>query len=209
MKRKLSSREIVLLVILLVLVLVSGYYLWFYVPMQERQTDLEGQIQDTRSQIEVDRVRVERMQEMERELEEIFANDPDPVSMAPYDNVQNVMFELNSILSETEDYSLNFSTVDAAGEDGIVRRAISLQFQCGGYDSARAILQELHDSPYRCMFDDLSITVSERTRSDGTFHIGLWWLDAGTESETGREEPVQDTTVSVSATIVFFEYQKE
>lgn len=114
---------------------------------------------------------------MERELDEIFAADPNPVSIAPYDNLQPVMFELNAILQSTPEYSLSFGTVDT--EEAIIRRQILLSYTSGSYEGAKAVLQQLHDSAYRCMLDDVSISMGEG--------------DGG--------------NVSVNASLVFFEYQ--
>ncbi len=114
---------------------------------------------------------------MERELKELFEKDPPPRSLAPYDNSQAVMLELHGILSAAEDYSLAFSTVEA--EESIVRRSISLTFTSASYDGAKGILQQLHDSMYRCLLSELTINIGSGSRS----------------------------SVSVSSTIVFFEYQ--
>lgn len=208
MKRRLSSREKALLGILVILVLVSGYYLWFYVPAQDKLISLESQILGTQDAIDADKIKISKKQKMEQELKEIFENDPNPVSMAAYDNIQNVMLELNTILSQTDDYSLNFDAADTGQEDGIVRRRISLQFKCGSYEAAKGVLQELHDSPYRCMLDDLTLNESERTVTDGTFVGG--WLTSLIEGETltgGETQTRVETEVSVSASLVFFEYQ--
>jgi cyanate lyase len=99
--------------------------------------------------------------------------------MAPYDNVQQVMVMLNSILGQTEEYSLTFGTVSQEeGNGSVVRRPISLRFRSSSYDAAKAILQQLHDSDLRCMLDDVSIS-----------------------TETGGQG------VTVTAVLVFFEYQ--
>ena len=113
---------------------------------------------------------------MERELEELFSADTPPLSIADYDNLQPVMFELNAILASTDDYSLSFSSVDAS--QSIVRRSISLAFTTPSYESAKAVLQQLHDSAFRCMLDSLALSISRA-----------------------------DAAVSVSGNIVFFEYQ--
>ena len=89
------------------------------------------------------------------------------------------MFELNSILASTADYSLSFSTVDAS--QAIVRRSISMSFTTGSYESAKAVLQQLHDSAFRCMLDSVNISIGQGERD----------------------------TVLVSGSIVFFEYQAE
>ena len=51
MRRRLTSREIVLIVILVVLVLVSGYYLLFYVPVQNEKDSITNRIEDTETEI--------------------------------------------------------------------------------------------------------------------------------------------------------------
>ena len=48
-------------------------------------------------------------------------------SIAPYDNLQPVMFELNAILQSTPEYSLSFGTVDT--EEAIIRRQILLKLK--------------------------------------------------------------------------------
>lgn len=177
MKRQLSARELILLGMLLVLVLVGGYVLLFYMPMTSELERLEQEQASCEDQLQVAQIQLEDKQRMERELEEIFAADPNPLSIAPYDNLQPVMFELNGILQSTPEYSLSFGTVDT--EETIVRRRIQLTYTSGSYEGAKQVLQRLHDSAYRCMLDDVSITIGER-------------------DEGG---------VSVNASLVFFEYQ--
>lgn len=176
--RKLSVREKTLLCILLVLVLVSGYVALFYMPMTQQLDNLEQQIGFNEQLIFESQLRVEKKRQMEAELEEIFANNSDPRSLAPYDNVQAVMMELNGILEQAQEYSLNFGTVDT--QERIIRRSISMHFTTADEASAKSILQQLHDSSYRCMLDDVSITLEQR-------------------DSYGAE---------VTATIVFFEYQE-
>lgn len=177
--RRLSVREWVLLAVLLILILVSGYVLMFYMPMMERLNLLEEQIAQSEDLIFADQIKAEKQNRMQRELEEIFAAEEKPVKMADYDNIHAVMFELNRILEQTEEYSLNFSTVDMT--ETIVRRPISLRFCSADYTAAKEVLRQLHDSQYRCMLDHLDIGVEK------------------------RGEP----KVSVSATVVFFEYRAQ
>ena len=176
MKRRLTSREWILLGLLAVVALVSGYVTLFRMPMAARRDSALEETELVRLQLEAAQLRAEDMRRMERELEEIFAEDSEPVGLAPFDNIQPVMMELNSILSGAADYSLTFGTVDA--EESIVRRSIALTFTSGSYAGAKGILQQLHDSAYRCMLDSLTISIN---REDGS--------------------------VDVSGTIVFFEYQ--
>ena len=54
-----------------------------------------------------------------------------------------------------------------------------MAFTTGTYESAKAVLQRLHDSAFRCMLESVAITIGQGERD----------------------------AVSVSGSIVFFEYQ--
>lgn len=176
MKRKLTAREWVLLGLLAVIALVSGYILLFYMPMTARRDSARSGAELCRAQTEAAQVRLEEKRRMERELEALFSGDTEPLSIADYDNIHPVMLELNGILSGAEDYSLSFSTVDTSS--AIVRRSISVSFTSARYEDARKILRQLHGSAYRCMLDDVTLSME---RGGGA--------------------------VSVNGVIVFFEYR--
>ena len=112
-KRQLTVREKLLLGLLAVTALVSGYLMLFYNPMLQKRDRMRAEIETCQSQLELAQIRVAEKQRMERELKELFEKDPPPRSLAPYDNSQAVMLELHGILSAAEDYSLAFSTVEA------------------------------------------------------------------------------------------------
>lgn len=177
MRRQLTTREWMLLALLGVILLISGYMLLFYMPQTAERDRCLGETESCRTEIEAAQLRLEEKRRMERELEALFSFETPPLSIADYDNLQPVMFELNSILASTEDYSLSFSTVDTS--QAIVRRSISISFTTGTYEAAKAVLQQLHDSTFRCMLDNVSITTNQGERD----------------------------TVAVNGTIVFFEYQ--
>lgn len=177
MKRKLTAREWILLGVLAVLVVVSGYVMLFYMPVTTGRDSALSETETCKLELEAVRLRLEEKQRMERELEEIFSRTEQPVSLAAYDNLQPVMMELYTILDGAEDYSLSFGTVDT--EEPIVRRSISLSYTANSYAAARAILQRLHDSAYRCMLDSVNVSIGQ---------------DAG-------------GLVSVDSTVVYFEYQ--
>lgn len=177
MRRQLTPREWMLLGVLLVIAAVSGYVLLFYMPMTEARDNALAETEMCNIQLEAAQLRLEEKHRMEQELEEIFAQDSHPLSLAQYDNLQPVMMELHMVLSAAEDYALSFGTVNA--EDSIVRRSISLSFTTGSYEAAKGILQQLHDSAYRCMVDNVSLALG---RGGGG-------------------------SVTVNSSIVFFEYQ--
>lgn len=157
MKRSLTAREWILLGLLGVVALVSGYVMLFYMPMTARRDAARKETELCRLQAEAAQVRLEEKRRMERELEELFAGEGEPVRLADYDNLQPVMLELNTVLSETEDYSLSFGTVDTSRT--IVRRSISLSFTSGSYEAARATLRQLCGSAYRCLLDSVDLSI--------------------------------------------------
>lgn len=178
MRRQLTAREWILLGLLGVILLVCGYLMLFYMPQTAERDRCLSEAELCRVQTEAAQFRLEDKRRMERELEALFSADSPPLSIADYDNLQPVMFELNSILAHTEDYSLSFSTVDAS--QSIVRRSISMTFTARTYEAAKEVLQQLHDSSFRCMLDSVNISIDQG-------------IGAG--------------AVAVTASIVFFEYQ--
>ena len=175
MKRKLTAREWMLLGVLAILVVVVGYIVLFYTPTTNARDTALAETESCKEQTEAAQLRLAEKQRMERELDEIFAQNPNPLGLADYDNLQPVMVELNTILAATRDYSLSFATVDTS--KSIVRREISVNFTCDSYGAAKNVLQRLHDSLYRCMLNNISISLGR--------------------SDSG--------SISVSGSIVFFE----
>ena len=176
MNRKLTVREWILLGLLAVIALVSGYVMLFCMPMTARRDTALSETELCRVEIEAARLKVEEKRRMEQEA--LFADGAEPVAIANYDNLQPVMFELHTILSGAEDYSLSFGTVDTS--QSIVRRSISLSFTSRSYESAREILEQLCGSAYRCLLDSVSISVGQS----------------------------REGNVSVDGALLYFEYQR-
>ena len=187
MRRQLTPREWMLLGVLGILLVISGYIGLFYMPMTSERDRCISEAENCRVQTEAAEVRLSEKRRMERELKEIFDANPNPLSIPDYDNLKPVMFELNSILAAADDYTLTFGTVDTS--ETIVRRGISMSFTCSSYASAKEVLEKLHDSSYRCMLDNLNVSL-------GSYSRNYFW-----------DENYYNRSVSVSGNIVFFEYQ--
>lgn len=194
MRRQWSVREKLLLALLIVILVISGYISLFYMPMTSERDRCIGEAEQCRIQTEAAQVRLEDKRRMERELEEIFSGDTAPVSIASYNNLQPVMRELNEILRLARNYSLNFGTVDAS--QTVVRRQISISFTTDSYASAKEVLSRLHDSAFRCMLNNISVSLGRR--NEDRWDPGFW-LDSWDD---------WDGDVAVSGTIVYFEYQE-
>ena len=177
---KVSGREAFMLVFLVALVVGVVYYMGFYTPLQNDLSSIATQSAEVDSQITTAMAKVSKMDSMQQELDEIFANASDKVTeIAPYDNKEVVLNQLYGILGRTQDYSLSFTdpTVQA---DGTVRRNISMNFHCASYEDSKEVIRDLTNSQWRCLISNLAIAG-----------------DANNEMEFG---------VTVTATITFFEH---
>ena len=160
-KSKFTARESLLLVFLVVLVIGVGYYLGFYTPLQNEMASIAAQTIDCQTQISTSMAKVKKMDEMQAELDEIFARPADEITeIAPYDNKEVVLNQLYGILARTQDYKLNF-TDPVVQDDGTVRRNISMSFNCANYAAAKSVIKDLTDSPWRCLVSNLSISCED------------------------------------------------
>ena len=161
-KSKLGLRETIMLLFLVVLLVGVGYYMGFYTPLQNEMASIAAQSSDCDGQITAAMAKVSKMDEMQAELDEIFARPESEITeIAPYDNKEVVLNQLYGILGRTTDYSLNFTDPDVQ-EDGTVRRNISMSFHCESYEAAKNVIRDLTDSQWRCLVSNLSISCEDR-----------------------------------------------
>ncbi len=179
--KKLSAREIIMLVFLVVLITGVAYYMGFYTPLQEELASVENQCYSIDAQIANASSKIASMDTMQAELDEIFARPENEITeIAPYDNKEVVLNQLNGILQRSEEYNLSFSD-PAIQSNGTVRRNVSMSFRCADFDSAKSIIKDLNECQWRCLVSNLSIS---------------------------GQGDVMEGSVQVSATITFFESTK-
>lgn len=179
-KSKLSLRETVMLLFLVVLLIGVGYYMFFYTPLKNEMMSIASESANCDTAIATSMAKINKMDDMQAELDEIFSRPAEEITeIAPYDNKQVVLNQLYGILGRTSDYSLSFTDPDVQ-EDGTVRRNISMKFSCDSYQAAKEVIRDLTDSNWRCLVSNLSIACEERDM----MHYG----------------------VDVAATITFFEH---
>ncbi len=179
-KSKLTARESLMLVFLVVLLIGVGYYMGFYTPLQNEMASIATQSAETDTLITTSMTKVAKMDEMQAELDEIFARPAEEITeIAPYDNKEVVLNQLYGILGRTQDYSLSFTDPEVQ-DDGTVRRNISMNFHCESYADAKEVIRDLTDSQWRCLVSNLAIACDE----DNMMEYG----------------------VTVTATITFFEH---
>ena len=168
--RKLTLRERVLLVCLGIVAAVSAYLLLFAQPMERRQAQAQARLDQAQELSDQMADRVAEQQRMEAELARLEREGGGLPAMPVYDNLQQVLSTLHTTLAGCQEYSLSFH---------IYRRQVTMPFRCAGYTQAKAVLQQLHDGPLRCLLENVDLA----------------------QQEGGG--------VTVTATVTFFEYQEE
>lgn len=159
MNRPMTIREKVMLAILGVLCFVMVYYYAFYVPTQNKIMQLEEQyyeIDDTLIEVEAKNV---RYQKMKSDLQTIKNSTSEEIKALPaYDNRQNLLSQLSTILAKAESYNITFKEV--SGDGTTIRRNIRLDYTCSSYAAAKALLQEIYNGQYPCILDGLYLNDS-------------------------------------------------
>ena len=201
LKYTFSAREKVLLVILgLVLVLVV-WYMMIFTPSSAAVAEAQAAEADVQMEIDTTQLKLSKMTSMQAEIDRVFAEaDGDPVPMSSYDNIRNVVNELDVILAAANAYKLDFAEIRIS-EDGIVRRGVNLSFGCADYQTAKDTVVALEKSNYRCEIDSLTISQSNVDRGTATNDIIL--------NKSDRGEGASSSSVSVSAHLTYFETSKK
>lgn len=153
--RKLTIRERVLLVVLLILVAISCYVLLFYQPTQLKVKNLQDEIVQKNETILQLQEMVDKQQDMQKELVLLQNEDSGRKAIPYYDNIQNVIFQLNHILSKTNQYAVNFSTKE--NENGIVERRAGIPFSCSSYEEVKEVLEQINTGHIPCFIDSVNI----------------------------------------------------
>ena len=162
MAKKLSSREVFMLIILVVLVVGSCWYMFFYTPLQNEILDIQAKSAQLDTDIATAATKAAKMKSMQEEVDAILARPADEITeIAPYDNATVVIAQLNGILSASEEYNLTFRDV-AVNSDGTVRRVINMTFLCESYASARSIVDALSGSHWRCIVNSVNMSVPKK-----------------------------------------------
>ena len=192
MNRAFTTREKVLLVILAVLIIGIGYFKLLLEPINTGIENYQNMTAAEQDEILVNTALLQKKKQMEQELEALFA-EGDPTPIPVYDNSGTLLVELHRILDKSLDYSLNFSGTSPMDVEYLIRRPVSLTFQTGSYEQARAIINELHDSDNVNCISDLSMQVNNGNLNSRN-EIIHWDLDDDT-----------DYWVTVSLTITYYE----
>ena len=159
MKRELTAREKGLLLFLAILVIALGYFKLIFEPIDQQVKDYRANTEQEQTLLDTELVRLAQMNKMKETVERIRASGEEKAIPA-YDNSGVLLRELDRTLAAADDYTLEFSAQKS--RDGyIILRPVSMSFQTGTYQQARAILDAL------CASDNIN-QISDLTISDTT-----------------------------------------
>lgn len=190
MKVGFTEREKMLLALLIVLGVFCIYYFVFYVPMGDATQNAIAQNADVEDQIVLADAKVLHLKKMTAELEAMLGGNEDDAKKLPtYDNSKNVMAQLHLILGAAEEYSIDFAEVTA--EEKTVRRDVNIRYSCLDYENAKFILKRIHDSQFRCMLKDVTLSRPDAAageRYDISVKVTYYEYNGGVKPEEGGSE---------------------
>lgn len=172
MKRAFTTREKVMLLVLTVLLIVIAYFKLILEPINNSIDEYQSETAAEQDEILQNTALLTRMNQMQKELEEIYAAG-DPTPIPNYDNSGKLLVELNSILSASVDYSLDFGQVSALNDGYIMCRPINMAFTTNTYAETRAIIDALHNSDFINQISDISVQF-ENSGSSGNVQVNLY-----------------------------------
>lgn len=150
-KPKLTARETVMLVFLIVLLIGAIYYMGFLTPLNNEIASITAETETLQTQIDSQQEKLDQLNAMKLKVQEIEALPEDEISeMPPYDNIVPVLADLDSYLrTYSDNYNLNHTDPEPS-DDGTYRRVIGLSMTCASLDDAYDIMVEVTSGRWRC-----------------------------------------------------------
>ena len=170
LSRGFSTREKILLVVLVLLLLLLAWYLLVFQNVSNRMSTTESEIAEIQTQTEAANIQLAKKQSMQKEIDKLKSSGTRKTTMPKYDNINNLMAQLNTILAATQDYTLSFDDLDFETE-GLVKRGVTITFGCQTMADARSVMTALEQGAYPCSIDSASMQ-STTDRSSRNFIVG-------------------------------------
>lgn len=171
MKRAFTQREKGMLLVLVILVLVVGYVKFFYEPNSDALTAAEERRTQAEDSIAIEQVRAQKLETMRAELKEYEDDGASSAEIPDYDNIENVMVQLDSIFAVAQEYSLTFDDVEQG--DSLISRPIQVTFTAKNYTAAKQILAGLYGCRYRCVLTNISVSGKSSVQTDSPITVSL------------------------------------
>ncbi len=178
LSRDFTTKEKVILLILLLFLVGFAYYQFVDKPVRENLAAAEAETAKLQAELTSVRSRISTLKRMQDEIDDVTSDGLNSY-MPSYNSSKEELRLLNDILSDATQYSIAFTGLTRSGDQ--IRRNFTLQFTAPDYEVMKTIIRELTGTDYRCLIGDLRCSlVTDR----------LDWIDGA---------------VSVNCTAVFYE----
>ncbi len=157
---KFSKREKLLLLVFIVLLVGSLYYLLVDQPVRSTITEAQSRQAAAESQLTVVTAKLQKMRQMQEALDKL-SSDTDAI-VPDYDNARLVVDLLNKAMLNTYSYNMTFRPL--VTNERIISRTIDINFECDSYATAKGIIAMLHNGPYRCEISATAMSLSKTAR---------------------------------------------
>lgn len=170
LSRDFTTREKIILVILVLFLIGFGYYQFIDKPVREGLARAESESAALQTEIAAVNTKIATLQRMQDEIDSINAEGRNSY-MASYNNSKAELKLLNDVLSQATQYSISFSNVTRSGDQ--IRRDFSLQFTAPDYQAMWNIINDLTGVEYRCLIGNLSCSLNKIRYRDRTEYGAL------------------------------------
>ena len=141
-----------------------------YVPTAQELTSARAQRESLEMELTNVQLRIAQLSRMQEEIDNLdYSNQS--TRMASYNDSENELALLNSILSNAEQYSITFKDVTRDGDT--VRRSFTMQFTAKDVETVELILPRLTNSGRRCLIGDVSCSSDRRDGDTEAVTVGL------------------------------------
>ena len=159
MNRELTTREKTLLLVLAVLVIALGYWKLVFEPINEQVASYNDMAEQEQAEIDSSVVQLAQMRKMQKAVEA--QKEAGEVRAIPsYDNSGDRRGGQEQSPPWTPEHTKNFSAATSR-EGYIVLRPVSLTFQTGTYEQARAIINAIGSSDNLNQISDVNIRAGQ------------------------------------------------
>jgi len=153
MKRTISVRELILLGIL---VIAAVYYFAVHKPLTAQLNEIQTQQTQVDARLTAASEKVSQMKTMQKALDTVTSSGT-AKALPPYNNLNAVLLELNTILEPTGNYNIRFEDEVFLSDGYTVSRSFTLNFQASSYAAAKSVLQQLKNSSYCYLLEDMNV----------------------------------------------------
>lgn len=168
MKYTFSLREKILLALLVAVGFGVAWYQLVFVNVENQVANLDSQISAAQEEALLYQSHAASMSSMREAIADYKARGVTPVLLPAFDNTQNLMAYLNSVLGSTRGYSISFVDPELDEDDGSIHRSATITFGSSSYAEARAVIQSIAQGPYPCQIDSLGINDSSAKGGDSS-----------------------------------------